>query len=146
MYVHSHYQTHHNRHHTSMDRYLTSTPPTYPSTKRAQDVSRAHGRFSFPHLFYNINIYLWLDHTTSLWHVWPRDHCIDTSNQHQNDNDGPWPPDDERGLGCVLSLCCMLPHHHQHQHNQLPECVTLVKGESIAQEADNVLYVSWASR
>ena len=55
----------------------------------------------------------------------------------------PWPPYDERGLGRVSSLCCV-SHHHRHQHHQLFECVTLGKGESIAQEMDNA--VSWASR
>ena len=72
------------------------------SQKRAQDVSWAHGSFFFLIFFYNTNIYLWLDHTTSPRHVWPRDRCIDTSNQHQNDDDGHMATWWYKGLGMCL--------------------------------------------
>ena len=59
--------------------------------------------FFFSHFFFYItNIYLWLDHTTSPQCVWPRDHCIDMSNQHQNDDDGHMATQWYKGLSMCL--------------------------------------------
>ena len=58
--------------------------------------------FFFLIFFYKTNIYLWLYHTTSPRHVWPRDRCIDTSNQHQNDDDGHMATQWYKGLSMCL--------------------------------------------
>ena len=111
--------------------FIYSTP-TYPATKRAwlatQDVSWTLGWFFFLSFFFTILTFIYLfmirPHCLTLtcltlrlpcWHIQPAP---------------KQPPDDEKGSRCISSPCYMLPHHHLahlhwHQHNQLPEYVTL---------------------